>query len=99
MMNHYILYWIDIMPQCNRCDDKQDYEWYQDFQDRWKLGIKIDINNYKQHICRKKESNNKRNWIEFECKCGNKVRQNTKLIKSQEILRCSECEYHVKNPE
>ena len=83
------------MPQCNRCTDKTEYEWYEDFQGKWKLGIKLDINNYRQHKCTPKNDviipNNKRNWIKFNCiLCGKETRQNLKLIKT--LNYCLECE-------
>jgi hypothetical protein len=83
------------MPQCNRCNDKTDYEWFQDFQDRWKLGIKLDINNFRPHNCipQNDTPNNKRNWISFICeKCGEKIKQNIKLVKSKELKLCIECD-------
>jgi hypothetical protein len=82
------------MPACKFCN-QDNLEWYQDHQDKWKLGIKIDINNYRKHICKTKEEtpNNKRNWIEFICeKCGNKTRQNVKLIKPKTINLCYDCD-------
>jgi hypothetical protein len=82
------------MPQCNRCEDKTDYEWFENFQGRWKLGIKIDINNYRPHICITQEkTGNKRNWIEFSCiRCGSITKQNVKLIKPKELNLCIECD-------
>ena len=83
------------MPQCNRCTDKTDYEWFEDHTGRWKLGIKIDVNNYRPHTCTPKNDvlipNNKRNWIKFNCiSCGKETRQNLKLIKTLNL--CIECE-------
>ena len=81
------------MPGCKFCN-QDNLEWYQDSQDKWKLGIKIDINNFRKHICKTVEtSNNKRNWIEFTCeKCGNRTKQNVKLVKSKSINLCYDCD-------
>ena len=84
------------MTQCNRCQDKTDYEWYEDFQGKWKLGIKLDINNFRPHKCsplqNEKTSSNKRNWVDFICeKCGLDVKQNVKLLKSKSINLCLSC--------
>lgn len=86
------------MPTCKFCN-QEGLEWYQDAQERWKLGIKIDINNFRKHICKTKEEipNNKRNWVVFECeKCYCETRQNIKLIKSKSLNLCYECQNHVK---
>ena len=84
------------MPICKFCNH-DGLEWYQDSQEKWKLGTKLDINNYRQHRCKspqeKEKPNNKRNWIEFNCKkCGNYTRQNVKLIKSKTINLCLDCD-------
>ena len=80
------------MVVCKFCN-QENLEWYQDSQDKWKLGIKLDINNFKPHKCstpQKEEKSNKRNWIKFNCeKCGSETRQNLKLMKS--INLCIDC--------
>lgn len=87
-----------LMVQCKFCSDKTEYDWFQDQQDRWHIGIKLDINNYRPHKCsqnsdsQKCETNNKRNWSNFICeKCESKTRQNIKLIKPKELNLCLEC--------
>ena len=81
------------MPTCKFCN-QDNLEWYQDSQEKWKLGTKLDINSYRKHICPTQEkTGNKRNWIEFVCKkCGNKTRQNVKLYKSKTINLCCDCD-------
>lgn len=79
------------MPTCKFCN-QENLDWYEDFRGKWKLGIKIDINNYRPHKCniQKEESSNKRNWIIFTCLgCGEEIRQNIKLVKSDQM--CIEC--------
>lgn len=80
------------MPNCKFCNE-QNLEWYQDAQEKWKLGIKLDINNFRQHKCSipQNETNNKRNWITFNCeRCGCRTKQNLKLIKTLNLcLSCS----------
>ena len=80
------------MPACKFCN-QDGLEWYQ-IQDKWKLGIKIDINNYRQHVCLTQEkTGNKRNWIEFSCiRCGNPTRQNVKSYKPKELNLCYDCD-------
>ena len=84
------------MVICNRCNDKTDYQWYQ-VEDRWKLGIMIDINNYRPHICppqKEEKKGNKRNWVDFICtSCGCEIRQNMKLVK--DLSMCLECRNHA----
>ena len=84
------------MANCKFCN-QDGLEWYQDSQEKWKLGIKLDINNFRQHRCSTPQTpekpNNKRNWISFTCeKCGSKVKQNIKLIKTLNL--CVECSNH-----
>lgn len=84
------------MPTCKFCN-QENLEWYEDFQGKWKLGIKIDINNFRVHICTPKNDpqikNNKRNWIIFICEnCKKETRQNVKLYKSKTINLCYECD-------
>ena len=84
------------MPTCKFCN-QDGLEWYQDSQEKWKLGIKIDINNFRKHVCNTKEEipNNKRNWIEFICeKCGNRTKQNVKSYKPKTINLCYDCDNH-----
>lgn len=84
------------MPSCKFCNE-QNLEWYEDHLGKWKLGIKIDINNFRQHKCSipQNESNNKRNWVVFECeKCGSRTKQNVKLIKSKSLNLCLDCDNH-----
>ena len=83
------------MTLCNRCNDKTELEWFEDFQGKWKLGIKLDINNYRPHKCVPQndmpQQNNKRNWSNFICeKCQSKTRQNLKLVKSLNL--CLGCQ-------
>lgn len=82
------------MPQCNRCDDLTEYEWFENFQGKWRLGTKLDINNYRPHKCVQNDKpNNKRNWVKFNCKkCGCETRQNLKLLKDLNL--CLECQNH-----
>lgn len=81
------------MPACKFCN-QDNLEWYQDAQEKWKLGIKLDINNFRPHRCiLQNETNNKRNWIEFTCeKCGNQIKQNVKLYQSKTLNLCYECD-------
>ena len=84
------------MVICKFCN-QDNLEWYQDQQDKWKLGIKLDINNFRPHKCSppqtEKNNNNKRNWVDFECvNCHNKILQNLKLFKSKTINLCIECD-------
>ena len=80
------------MVSCKFCN-QENLDWCE-LQGRWKLGIKIDINNFRTHKCspKKEELNNKRNWISFTCeKCTSKVKQNTKLIKPTSLNYCFSC--------
>ena len=79
------------MATCKFCN-QDGLEWYQGNDEKWKLGIKLDINNFRIHICGKEEkTNNKRNWIIFNCeRCGNETRQNVKLYQSLNL--CVECD-------
>ena len=84
------------MPACKFCNEP-NLEWYQGNDEKWKLGIKLDINNYRQHRCKstqeQEKPNNKRNWIKFTCtKCGNPTRQNIKLHKPKTINVCYDCD-------
>jgi hypothetical protein len=88
------------MTLCNRCQDRTEYEWYEDHLGKWKLGIKLDVNNYRQHKCiqenpRETEKNirfpDRKGWIEFTCICGSKVKLSKKHFSPKEILRCNEC--------
>lgn len=84
------------MTLCNRCTDKTEYSWYEDFQGNWKLGILLDVNNYRPHKCIPQndtpQGNNKRNWVVFICEsCGMKTRQNIKLINHKSLNYCIEC--------
>lgn len=86
------------MATCKFCN-QSDLEWYQDAQDKWRLGIKLDINNFRQHKCsppqNEKNNNNKRNCVVFNCKkCGKETRQNVKLVKTKELNLCLECDNH-----
>lgn len=89
------------MPVCKFCN-QDGLEWYQDSQEKWKLGIKLDINNFRKHICKTSSDpqikNNKRNWISFTCiECGLNVKQNVKLIKSKTLNLCMDCDNHWQN--
>lgn len=82
------------MAICKFCN-QDNLEWYQTADEKWKLGIKLDINNFRQHRCSppqtQEKPNNKRNWVVFECeKCGSETRQNVKLIKTLNL--CISCE-------
>jgi len=84
------------MATCKFCN-QDNLEWYQDSQDKWKLGLKLDINNYRPHKCNPpqndKITSNKRNWVVFECeKCYTKTYQNLKLIKTKELNLCLDCD-------
>ena len=81
------------MPQCNRCEDKTEYQWFE-LNGKWKLGTELDINSYRVHICTTQEkTGNKRNWSHFSCTiCGCETRQNAKLIKPKELNLCLECD-------
>ena len=88
---------IKEMPQCKFCDDKTELEWFEDHTGRWRLGIKLDINNYRPHKCIVKNDNiivnNKRNWVDFICEiCKNNIKQNVKIYKSKTINICIECD-------
>ena len=83
------------MPTCKFCN-QENLDWYEDHLGKWRLGIKIDINNFRQHKCQvpplvtSVTNSNKRNWIKFNCKgCGVEIRQNVKLVKSDSL--CIEC--------
>ena len=78
------------MPACKFCN-QDGLEWYQDSQEKWKLGTKLDINSYRKHICPTQEkTGNKRNWVKFSCiRCGCETRQNAKLVKT--INLCLGC--------
>ena len=70
------------MANCKFCN-QENLECYQDAQEKWKLGTKLDINNYRPHKCSPQEESNKRNWITINCeKCGRISKQNVKLMKS-----------------
>ena len=85
------------MATCKFCN-QEGLDWYQDSQEKWKLGIKLDINNYRQHKCNTKEPDKKicnaRNWITIDCKkCGYYGKQNVKLHKSLNLSTgCNCCE-------
>ena len=84
------------MVICKFCN-QDNLEWYQDQQDKWKLGIKLDINNFRPHKCsppqNDKTSNNRRNWVDFKCeKCGCRTKQNVKLYQSKELNLCYDCD-------
>lgn len=87
------------MPQCNRCQDKTELEWYQDYQEKWHLGIKLDINSFRIHKCLTQEKTNqsirfpdRKGWIKFICECGSEVRQNKKhFISFKSLLLCMDC--------
>ena len=79
------------MTSCKFCN-ADNLEWYQDHLEKWRLGIKIDINNYRKHECIQEKPKNGRNWIKFLCKCGCPVRQNLKLVKTKELNLCLECD-------
>ena len=80
------------MPTCKFCNEG-NLEWYQGIDEKWKLGIKLDINNFRKHICITQEkTGNKRNWIEFSCtRCRCMIRQNVKLTKPKELNLCYDC--------
>ena len=83
------------MVSCKFCN-QDNLEWYQTSDERWKLGLKTDINNYMPHKCSppqiEKKSNNSRNWVNFRCgKCASDVKQNIKLIKSTTLNYCLDC--------
>lgn len=85
---------IQNMPTCKFCN-QENLEWYEDHLGKWRLGIKIDINNFRKHTCSpiKEESSNKRNWIKFNCEnCKKETRQNVKLYKSKTINLCYDCD-------
>lgn len=51
------------MVQCEKCRDPfENYEWFQDKMENWKLGIKIDENLYREHVCIKKDNSPKKYW-------------------------------------
>jgi hypothetical protein len=84
------------MPTCKFCN-QENLDWYEN-QGRWKLGIKIDINNFRPHKCSPpqddKNTNNKRNWVAFTCEgCGEETRQNLKLVKSDSLCIGSKLTY------
>ena len=84
------------MVNCKFCNE-QNLEWYQRIDEKWKLGIKLDINNFRQHRCSppqtQESKSNKRNWVDFICeKCHSKTKQNVKIIKPKELNLCLECD-------
>lgn len=51
------------MVNCENCQDPfENYKWYEDKWGNWKLGIQIDENLYKEHICIKKDNSPKKYW-------------------------------------
>lgn len=42
------------MPKCNRCDDQSEYVWFEKSDNLWRLGLKLDINTFNEHICKTK---------------------------------------------
>lgn len=50
------------MVRCNKCDDPNEYELYQDNMEHWRIGMQIDVNIYKEHICIKKDNSPKKYW-------------------------------------
>jgi len=88
------------MTRCNRCKDPLEYEWYQDHMDKWHLGIKLDVNNYRIHKCNEKIVESKckyparQGWIKFTCICGCLTWLSKKHFSDKELnLTCNECRY------
>lgn len=89
------------MTKCNRCNDQQEYEWYEDQYGKWKLGIKLDVNNYRQHRCIQEKSQepeknvkfpDRRGWIKFICEaCGETVMKSKKHFSTKEPNLCGDC--------
>jgi len=83
------------MVQCNRCDDRLEYEWYENHLGNWRLGTKLDVGNYRIHECKSQKEtpkpNNKRNWRRFKCDvCGCYTVQNAMAVR-ENINTCLEC--------
>ena len=57
------------LVRCNKCEDQTEYELYQDNMEHWRIGLKLDINVYKEHICPKKETGATKYWC-FDCGAG-----------------------------
>jgi len=58
------------MPRCEKCTDLyEEYKWYEDRFGHWKLGIKIDENLYREHICKQESIGPKKYWC-FKCDAG-----------------------------
>lgn len=82
------------MASCKFCN-QDNLEWYQDSHDKWHLGLKLDINNYRPHKCsppqNDKTTSNRRNWVSFVCEiCDSMVKQNLKLLQKSNN-KCLEC--------
>ena len=54
------------LTRCNKCEDQTEYELYQDNMEHWRIGIKLDVNVYREHVCIKKDSGPSKYWC-FDC--------------------------------
>ena len=51
------------MVKCEKCHDPfESYEWFVDRYENWKLGIKIDENLFREHICKQIEIGPRKYW-------------------------------------
>lgn len=58
------------MPKCEKCTDPYtEYQWFQDRMENWKLGIKIDENMYREHVCKVQQTSPTKYWC-FDCGAG-----------------------------
>lgn len=85
------------MVNCKFCN-QDNLEWYQDFKEKWVLGIKLDVNTFRQHECKTKRQTtqdlrfeNRKGWIKFKCICDSEVWLSKKHYTDKELLRCNEC--------
>lgn len=81
---------VNNLAKCKFCN-LDGLGWTQDGNGRWKL-----LQGSKPHICKTKEDKPrvKPNWILFNCeKCGNEIRQNASLVKSNGM--CIDCSLFI----
>lgn len=85
--------------KCKFCNDQTEYDWYEDNMGKWRLGIKLDINNYRPHQCVKQDSPKydvrfpqRRGFFDIICEvCGKETRLSRKHY-SEKNTRCTECQ-------
>ena len=51
------------MVRCTKCSDPYDeYRWYEDMNGKYKFGLRIDENLYREHICKPDDIGPKKYW-------------------------------------